>query len=285
MCVLGAGQDVGRSCVIVTIGGRKVMFDCGAHSGYNDNRRYPLFSLLESKESPITVNSSNKTEKISNFDIDCIILTHFHIDHCGALPYFTENLGYDGPILMSYPTKALTPILLKDSCRVQSLKHTKKNPIMDSDKSFMALLNENPAASYEESLNFTEQSVEKSLSRAIPLQLHSDTHIGDLTIRPYYAGHVLGASIFAVRYKSQLVVYTGTNSFNAIRQKTIQLGDFNTMSDKHLGPAKIPKLEPDVLICESTYATIVRPSRRSAEVELCKAVKDTLDHGVTYRMI
>jgi predicted metal-dependent RNase len=28
---LGAGQDVGRSCVIVEVGGRRVMFDCGLH--------------------------------------------------------------------------------------------------------------------------------------------------------------------------------------------------------------------------------------------------------------
>ena len=28
---LGAGQDVGRSCVIVELGGRTIMFDCGIH--------------------------------------------------------------------------------------------------------------------------------------------------------------------------------------------------------------------------------------------------------------
>lgn len=31
---LGAGQDVGRSCVIVTLNGRTIMFDCGAHMGF-----------------------------------------------------------------------------------------------------------------------------------------------------------------------------------------------------------------------------------------------------------
>lgn len=38
--------------------------------------------------------------------------SHFHLDHCGALPYFTEMCGYDGPILMTHPTKAISPILL-----------------------------------------------------------------------------------------------------------------------------------------------------------------------------
>lgn len=33
---LGAGQDVGRSCILVTIGGKNIMLDCGMHMGYND---------------------------------------------------------------------------------------------------------------------------------------------------------------------------------------------------------------------------------------------------------
>lgn len=37
-----------------------------------------------------------------------------HLDHCGALPYFTELCGYQGPIYMTYPTKAICPILLED---------------------------------------------------------------------------------------------------------------------------------------------------------------------------
>jgi Cft2 family RNA processing exonuclease len=36
---IGAGQDVGRSCVVVTMGGRTIMFDCGMHVGYRDERR------------------------------------------------------------------------------------------------------------------------------------------------------------------------------------------------------------------------------------------------------
>ena len=39
-------------------------------------------------------------------------LSHFHLDHCGALPYFTEMVGYDGPLYMTQPTKAICPILL-----------------------------------------------------------------------------------------------------------------------------------------------------------------------------
>lgn len=91
---LGAGQDVGRSCVLVMMGGKTIMFDCGMHMGYNDSRRFPDFSVVAA-EGPLTPH------------IDCAIISHFHLDHCGALPYFSEMRGYDGPIYMTYPTKVL----------------------------------------------------------------------------------------------------------------------------------------------------------------------------------
>lgn len=43
---LGAGQDVGRSCILVSIGHKNIMFDCGMHMGYNDERRFPDFNYV-----------------------------------------------------------------------------------------------------------------------------------------------------------------------------------------------------------------------------------------------
>lgn len=85
---IGAGQEVGKSCVVVTINDKKIMFDCGMHMGYSDNRRYPDFSLI------------SKSGDFNN-SLTCIVVTHFHLDHIGALPYFTEVCGYNGPIYMT----------------------------------------------------------------------------------------------------------------------------------------------------------------------------------------
>ena len=50
--------------------------------------------------------------------IDAVIISHFHLDHCGALPYMSEQIGYDGPIYMTMPTKVIAPILLEDFRKV-----------------------------------------------------------------------------------------------------------------------------------------------------------------------
>ena len=107
---LGAGQDVGRSCILVSFMGSDklpwqkpvtIMLDCGIHLGYNDSRRYPNFKYVS--------REGHYTE-----DVDAVVISHFHLDHIGALPVFTENCGYQGPIFASYPTKAIAPIMLKD---------------------------------------------------------------------------------------------------------------------------------------------------------------------------
>lgn len=50
----GAGQDVGRSCVVVRIGGKTLMFDCGMHMGYQDARRSDSYSTTASIKPYIT---------------------------------------------------------------------------------------------------------------------------------------------------------------------------------------------------------------------------------------
>jgi len=97
---LGAGQDVGRSCVCVTLADKTIVFDTGIHMLYSDKRRYPNFSQFYN--APQTVNDA----------VHLVLLTHFHLDHSGALPYLTEHHGYNGPIYTSTPTKSLLPLML-----------------------------------------------------------------------------------------------------------------------------------------------------------------------------
>jgi predicted metal-dependent RNase len=77
--VLGAGLGVGRSCILLTLGHRNVLPDAGAHPAYADSaRRLPDFSSLP--------------------PLDAVLVTHFHLDHAGALPALYEFLAAAPPV-------------------------------------------------------------------------------------------------------------------------------------------------------------------------------------------
>uniref|UniRef100_A0A674HG34 Integrator complex subunit 11 n=1 Tax=Taeniopygia guttata TaxID=59729 RepID=A0A674HG34_TAEGU len=226
-CCPGAGQDVGRSCILVSIAGKNVMLDCGMHMGYNDDRRFPDFSY-------ITQNG-----RLTDF-LDCVIISHFHLDHCGALPYFSEMVGYDGPIYMSHPTKAICPILLEDYRKITVDKKGETN-------------------------FFTSQMIKDCMKKVVAVHLHQTVQVDEeLEIKAYYAGHVLGAAMFQIKVGCESVVYTG---------------DYNMTPDRHLGAAWIDKCRPDLLITESTYATTIRDSKRCRERDFLKKVHETVERG------
>eukprot|EP00439_Symbiodinium_sp_Y106_P056144 s639_g7.t2 len=58
---LGAAQQVGRSCILLEIGGRNVLLDCGV-AAHSSGSYYPEFSLLGEVQS-----------------LDVVIITHFHL--------------------------------------------------------------------------------------------------------------------------------------------------------------------------------------------------------------
>ncbi|GAN11284.1 integrator complex subunit 11-like [Mucor ambiguus] len=224
---LGAGQDVGRSCILVTIGGKNIMLDCGMHMGYQDERRFPDFSYI------------SKTGNYTDI-LDAVIISHFHLDHCGALPFFTEMCGYDGPIYMTHPTKAICPILLEDYRKITVERKGETN-------------------------FFTSAMIKNCMKKVIPINLHQTLKVDDdIEIKAYYAGHVLGAAMIYIRVGQESLVYTG---------------DYNMTPDRHLGSAWIDKVRPDVLITESTYATTIRDSKRSRERDFLTKVHDCVANG------
>eukprot|EP00965_Chrysotila_dentata_P045137 1499389-Pleurochrysis_carterae.AAC.8 len=86
---LGSGCEVGRSCVVVKFKGHTVMFDCGVHPAYSGLAQLPYLDDIDPKS------------------VDLLLVTHFHMDHCGAVPYFTEKTGFKGRVFMTHPTKAV----------------------------------------------------------------------------------------------------------------------------------------------------------------------------------
>ena len=67
---LGGGMEVGRSCIMLEFKGKRIMLDCGIHPGLRGRNSLPFLDLVEIDQ------------------IDLLLISHFHLDHCGALPYF-----------------------------------------------------------------------------------------------------------------------------------------------------------------------------------------------------
>ncbi|MCE0481182.1 Cleavage and polyadenylation specificity factor subunit 3-I [Datura stramonium] len=44
---LGAGNEVGRSCVFMTFKGKTIMFDCGIHPAYSGVSALPYFEEID----------------------------------------------------------------------------------------------------------------------------------------------------------------------------------------------------------------------------------------------
>ncbi|KAG6573603.1 Cleavage and polyadenylation specificity factor subunit 3-I, partial [Cucurbita argyrosperma subsp. sororia] len=100
---LGAGNEVGRSCVYMSYKGKIVLFDCGIHPAYSGMAALPYFDEID----PST--------------IDVLLITHFHLDHAASLPYFLEKTTFKGRVFMTYATKAIYKLLLSDFVKVSKV--------------------------------------------------------------------------------------------------------------------------------------------------------------------
>jgi ribonuclease BN (tRNA processing enzyme) len=87
---LGAGQEVGRSCFILEYKGHTIMLDCGVHPAKDHGE--PCLPLID---------------KVKVSEIELLCITHYHIDHCAALPYLLNEREYKGKILMTPPSKSI----------------------------------------------------------------------------------------------------------------------------------------------------------------------------------
>src|SRR3954468_14936464 len=81
--------------------GRSLLLDCGLFQGrraesYQRNVEFPFRPR----------------------DIDAVLLSHAHVDHCGNLPNLVKQ-GFAGPIYCTPATRALAAVMLGDVAKIQ----------------------------------------------------------------------------------------------------------------------------------------------------------------------
>ncbi|KAI6121578.1 beta-lactamase-like protein [Pisolithus sp. B1] len=103
--LLGAGQEVGRSCCVLRYRGKTIVCDAGVHPAYSGMASLPFIDELDWST------------------VDAILITHFHLDHAAALTYIMEKTNFrdgKGKVYMTHPTKAVHKFMMQDFVRMSS---------------------------------------------------------------------------------------------------------------------------------------------------------------------
>ncbi len=108
MTILGAGRQVGRSCMFLQTPESRILMDCGVNVAASEADAYPQ---LDSPEFRLE-------------ELDAVILAHSHIDHGGFIPYLYK-MGYRGPVYATAPTRDVISLLTLDYIGV-AFKQAKK---------------------------------------------------------------------------------------------------------------------------------------------------------------
>lgn len=165
---LGAGAEVGRSCCIVRFRGKVVMFDCGIHPAHSGMSCLPYF------------------DHINPAEVDLLLVTHFHLDHSGAVPYFVNRTEFKGKVFMTHPTRPICRMLWHDYARVSKIA--------------------------AEDTIFSTNDINQTMDKIELIDYHEERQFRGIKFSCYRAGHVLGAAMFMINIGGIRVLYTGDYS-------------------------------------------------------------------------
>jgi metallo-beta-lactamase family protein len=168
---LGANRQVTGSRSVLEAGGRRIMIDCGMVQ----ERPY-----LGRNWEPCPVPAR---------EIDAVLLTHAHLDHCGLLPRLVTE-GFAGEIFMTPPTIELARLVLEDAARIQ---------VEDAGYKKRRHDREGRRGPHPEVPLYTPEEAEAAGARFRTVQLGRPLAFGEaITVRYREAGHILGSAMLEV---------------------------------------------------------------------------------------
>lgn len=232
---MGAAQTVtGSKHIITTKKGKRILLDCGMFQGRGAD-----------------TDTLNRHLGFAPYDIDCLILSHAHIDHSGLIPLLVKE-GFKGKIYATPGTCDLCEAMLTDSAHIQEadIIHINKRRILQGQEPLKPL--------------YTEEDVQAALELFEPVEYGESCPIGkEVEFMFSDAGHILGSA----------AVHLTLSSDNGHYQLTFT-GDIGRPKDRILrSPEPFP--QADFIICESTYGNRLHPAEANLEEQLFRAVYDT----------
>ncbi len=225
LSALGGFREVGRSCILMQTRDSNILLDVGLNVG-NPNERFPFFEIPE-----FTIR-----------DLDAVIISHAHLDHCGLVP-FLYKYGYRGPVYSTLPTRNLSTMLQLDFIQICE-KEGYPSP-------------------------YSKRDVKSTVLHTIPLSWGKVTDIApDIKLTLHNSGHILGSSMVHLHF--------GKGDYNFV-----YTGDFKYQKTRLLEKAAVKFPRVEALLIESTYGGPQDriPSRQESERELKQILNSTLKRG------
>lgn len=236
----GAANGVTGSCHLITSGTHKVLLDCGQFQG--GKARDAM------NAEPFPFNPA---------EIQCVILSHAHIDHCGRLPLLVKR-GFQGKIYCTSATADLLDVMLKDS-----------GYIHEKEAEWQNRKNERAGRPLVEPLYTVEDSL-RTLTYVEPILYDQLIPINeDMRIVFNDAGHILGSAITELWVSEKDTV-----------SKLVFSGDLGVMYRPLLRDPTIIK-KADYVIMESTYGNRVHPNNSMDVEKLMEIIVKTARRGGT----
>ncbi len=236
----GATSGVTGSCHLIITGSHKVLLDCGQFQGGKAQE------ALNYEDFPF-----------DPAEIDCMILSHAHIDHCGRIPLLVKR-GFKGDIYCTDATADLLDVMLKDSGYIHEKEAEWKNR-----------KNERAGRPAVEPL-YTYNDAVDSLKFVKPVLYDQLIELNDeMKIVFNDAGHILGSAITEI-----WVTEDGNTS------KIVFSGDLGVINRPILRDPTIIK-KADYVIMETTYGDRVHPSNSMDVKKLMDIIRDTAKRGGT----
>lgn len=244
--ICGAAQEVTGSAHLVTLdSGIKILLDCGLFQGSD-------------------IEHLNTKWLFDPAEIDLLILSHAHIDHCGRIPKLVKD-GFKGPIMCTHATRSLCAIMLLDSAKIQVADAEYHNRKF-AKKIASGRKVKNKKITYAEPL-YDENDVQRAMEKFISFSYNVWYRITrDTEVYFTDAGHILGSSSVALRIKE--------------KGETIRLGFTADIGRPNRPILRDPQPLPpvDYLICESTYGDRLHEQAPSEIVEFLEVIKTTCVH-------